>query len=96
MAYRWLQLLDEQHPDLAALAHKLNEMDNFCMPMRDEERRERKRLKKEKKERKRRQKEEERREKIEKESPPSFKLDSTNGGEYKSRKKRRRDGDDLR
>lgn len=31
MAIKWLSLLDEQYPDLAAEARKINDEDNFTM-----------------------------------------------------------------
>ena len=58
MARKWLRMLEESHPDLAALARRVNEVDGFHMPSR-EERAEAKRRRKEEKRRKK-DKEEER------------------------------------
>lgn len=53
MARRWLELLKEQEPGLAAVACRLNEEDGFHMET-EEERRERKERKKRERERKKR------------------------------------------
>lgn len=85
MGRRWLALLEEKYPDLGALAHKLNEMDEFVMPT-DEERRERRRLKKERKEKKKeKQKEEERRKHQQKEEERRKTGGGGGGGESRSR-----------
>lgn len=52
MARKWLRLLEERYPDLAAVARKCNEVDGFRMPTAEEKAAAKRRKKREKEEKK--------------------------------------------